>query len=74
MVVMNILSTSLQVTLTLDFAWIEGEKVESSWHWRSPWHVSWLSLTWGKKVLTAFLLHWEKGELGSKAGLLVFIT
>lgn len=26
MVVMNILSTSLQVTLTLDFAWIEGRK------------------------------------------------
>lgn len=26
MVVTNILSTSLQVTLTLDFAWIEGRK------------------------------------------------
>ena len=50
MVVTNILSTSLQVTLTLDFAWsLEVEKVESSCHRRSPWRVSWLSLTWGEK-------------------------
>lgn len=68
MVVTNILSTSLQVTLTLDFAWsLEVEKVESSCHRRSPWHVSRLSLTWGKKVPTAFLLHWERRRVRIKS-------
>ena len=68
MVVTNILSTSLQVTLTLDCAWsLEVEKVEGSCHRRSPWHVSRLSLTWGKKVPTAFLLHWERRRVRIKS-------